>query len=360
MVAWIVRLLFVALAFLMGLIIRFQVFESGAQPRPDSALRNVYHLLLPALAGLLVVVELTFRKRYLGNIVTVFFGLMLGIFISSLIGLFMYLLFPPGSKESMAETVAAQIMPVVTLMVCYVTISVVFQTRDHFRFIIPYLDLSHQGRPKGGIVLDTSVLIDGRVADLAGSHVFDAPLLIPGFVLKELQAVADSEERSRRNRGRRGLEVVNRLQQNPAVTVRVVERDFPDMGTVDRKLIAFAQEADTKLMTCDYNLSKVAEIEKVVAINLNELASACRTVALPGEELMVDILKPGEGGGQGVGFLEDGTMVVVEGARKDTGRRVTSVVTNVRQTSAGRLVFARKIRAVEEGKGEKKAADTDA
>jgi uncharacterized protein YacL len=346
MVAWTVRIIFVALAALIGWIIQTNLFgdQTGV-----TGLRRFYHLLLPAMALLLVAGELTFHKRYLRHIVAVFFGLLLGVVISALIGLFLIFVFPPNPDDRLVDTVAFQALPPITLMVCYVTIIIVIQTRDHFRFIIPYVDLSNQGRPTGGMVLDTSALIDGRVAGLAESRVLDASLILPKFVLLELQQVADSEDRSRRIRGRRGLEILARLQQCPSVEVRIIDRDFPSVQGVDRKLILCAREMDAKIMTCDYNLAQVAAIENVAAVNLNDIAAACRPAALPGEEIIVSVIKAGEGAGQGVGYLDDGTMVVVEGGRKFIGKEITAQVTNLRQTSTGRMVFSRRVGGDEGG-----------
>ncbi len=193
-------------------------------------------------------------------------------------------------------------------------------------------------------MLDTSVIIDGRIADIAQTKLFDAPLIVPRFVLNELQLVADSGDKIKRNRGRRGLDMLNKLQSSPAVEVKVDDTPPPGVETnteVDQKLIAFAKNCDGRLVTNDFNLNKVASLRGVDVININELANALKTVTLPGESMQVKILRPGEEATQGVGYLEDGTMVVVENANARIGQLVTFTVTSALQTSAGRMIFGK-------------------
>jgi uncharacterized protein YacL len=191
-----------------------------------------------------------------------------------------------------------------------------------------------------GVVLDTSVIIDGRVADVAETGFLGSSLIVPRFVLTELQQIADSPDALRRNRGRRGLEVLNRLQQSTAVAVEVIDTDYPGIHDVDRKLVQLAEERRCAVMTNDYNLNKVAEIQGIRVLNLNELANAVKTLLLPGEALDVKIIQEGKEFGQGVGYLDDGTMVVVDQAREHVGERLTVMVTRVLQTVAGRMIFA--------------------
>lgn len=191
------------------------------------------------------------------------------------------------------------------------------------------------------ILLDTSVIIDGRIADVADTGFIDKTLLVPRFVLAELQQIADSGDALRRNRGRRGLEILNRLQNAKAARVEITDRDVPGTQDVDRKLVRLAQELHCPVMTNDYNLNRVAAIESVSALNLNELANAVKTILLPGEQLDIKIIQEGKEYGQGVGYLDDGTMVVVEQGRARMGDRVNVAVTSVLQTSAGRMIFGR-------------------
>jgi uncharacterized protein YacL len=191
-----------------------------------------------------------------------------------------------------------------------------------------------------GVLLDTSVIIDGRVADVAETGFAGTKLIVPRFVLTELQQIADSPDTLRRNRGRRGLEVLNRLQQSTVVDVDIVDTDFPALHDVDRKLIRLAEERRCAVMTNDYNLNRVAEIQGIRVLNLNELANAVKTLLLPGEQMDVKIIQEGKEYGQGVGYLDDGTMVVVDHARDHVGSTLTVNVTRVLQTVAGRMIFA--------------------
>jgi uncharacterized protein YacL len=193
---------------------------------------------------------------------------------------------------------------------------------------------------RGHILLDTSAIIDGRIADVAETGFVDKTLLVPRFVLSELQQVADSADALRRNRGRRGLEVLNRLQQSDMVVVEITDKDATGVDDVDRKLVRLAEQLGASIMTNDYNLNRVAEIQGIRVLNLNELANAVKTLLLPGEELEVHIIQEGKEHGQGVGYLEDGTMVVVERGRDHLDETLPVTVTRVLQTVAGRMIFA--------------------
>jgi uncharacterized protein YacL len=192
------------------------------------------------------------------------------------------------------------------------------------------------GTPK---VLDTSVIIDGRILDIVGSGFLDGPLLLPRFVLRELQNIADSSDGMRRTRGRRGLDVLTKLQ---AISpLEIVERDYDTVTEVDAKLVLLARERGGKLVTNDFNLNRVANVEGVAVLNINELANAVKPVLLPGEELRVALIKEGKEPHQGVGYLDDGTMIVVENGRRQVGETVDVAVTSALQTAAGRMIFAR-------------------
>ncbi|MDD2201473.1 MAG: TRAM domain-containing protein [Firmicutes bacterium] len=194
-----------------------------------------------------------------------------------------------------------------------------------------------KARPK---ILDTSVIIDGRIADIADSGFIEGTLIVPVFVLEELQHIADSSDVLKRNRGRRGLDILNRMQKDENVTVQIVDKTFDDQE-VDSKLIRLAQAMDATILTNDFNLNKVAELHGVDVLNINELANALKPVVLPGEEMTVHVIKDGKESGQGVAYLDDGTMVVVDGGRRYIGDYVDVLVTSVLQTSAGRMIFAK-------------------
>jgi len=190
-------------------------------------------------------------------------------------------------------------------------------------------------------ILDTSVLIDGRIADIAEAGFLEGKLVVPQFVLHELQFIADSPDSAKRNRGRRGLDVVHRLQKTPGVEVEVVNRDFQAIREVDLKLIELAKLRNSKIVTNDFNLNKLAQVQKVGVLNINELANALKPVVLPGEAMRVFILKEGKEYDQGVAYLDDGTMVVVDHARRLVSKTVEITVTSVLQTTAGRMIFGR-------------------
>jgi uncharacterized protein YacL len=190
-------------------------------------------------------------------------------------------------------------------------------------------------------LLDTSVIIDGRVADICETGFLEGTLIIPQFVLRELQQIADSSDPIKRNRGRRGLDILQRIQRNVDVHVKIIEQDFPKIRDVDSKLVALGKQLEAKILTNDFNLNKVAELQGVPVLNVNQLANAVRPVVLPGELMHVHILKEGKEYGQGVAYLDDGTMVVVDSARKYVGKTVDVAVTSVLQTTAGRMIFTR-------------------
>ncbi|MEE9275153.1 MAG: PIN domain-containing protein [bacterium] len=206
------------------------------------------------------------------------------------------------------------------------------------------------GRPEGAgeggggasaKILDTSVIIDGRVADICESGFIEGTLVLPQFILKELQQIADSSDPLKRNRGRRGLDILKRIQQNPDLDIQIVDTDFPRVREVDTKLLLLAKETGAKVMTNDFNLNKVAGLQGVTVLNINELANAVRPVVLPGEEMDVFVLKEGKEYDQGVGYLDDGTMVVVDHAKERIGQNVSVSVTSVLQTTAGRMIFTK-------------------
>jgi uncharacterized protein YacL len=217
------------------------------------------------------------------------------------------------------------------------------QTKDDFRFIIPYVEFAKEIKGLKPYVLDTSVVIDGRIADVVETHIIDNQLIMPQFVVAELQAIADSSDRLRRGRGRRGLDILNRLRSDPKVDLQIFDRELPQFAgqSVDQKLVLLAKHLEGKVVTNDYNLNKVAKLHNVGVINLNDLSNALKPIFLPGEHLEVRIIKAGEEPGQGVGYLEDGTMVVIEGGREYVNQNIMANVTSVLQTSAGRMVFGK-------------------
>ena len=190
-------------------------------------------------------------------------------------------------------------------------------------------------------VLDTSVIIDGRVADLCETRFLEGTFLVPHFILDELQHIADSSDSLKRARGRRGLDILNKIQKMGDVDVRIIDEDFPHVKEVDAKLVVLAKKMNAKIVTNDLNLNKVAELQGIRVLNINELCNALRPVVLPGEAIRVFVLKEGKEAGQGVAYLDDGTMIVVDNARRYIGKNVDVIVTSVLQTTAGRMIFTR-------------------
>lgn len=189
-------------------------------------------------------------------------------------------------------------------------------------------------------VLDTSVIIDGRIADVCDTGFLEGNLIVPRFVLDELQYIADSSDSLKRARGRRGLDILNKMQRSPGINIEVLEQDFPKIKGVDAKLVALAKKLDAKIITNDFNLNKVAELQGIRILNVNELANALKPVVLPGEMMTVKIIREGKEPGQGVAYLDDGTMIVVDGGQKHQGQVVEALVTSVLQTTAGRMIFS--------------------
>ena len=212
--------------------------------------------------------------------------------------------------------------------------------KEDFSLIIPYVRFSPQNKPDNLLLLDTSVIIDGRIADLIETRLLEGLIVVPRFVLRELQQIADSADPIRRARGRRGLEMLNRIQRNTNIEVRIHDGDFPDEKEVDAKLVRLARNLNAKLFTNDYNLAKVAGLQKVLCINLHEVSKSLKTILLPGEMLQLKIVREGKDKGQGIGYLPDGTMVVVGSAQQHINHQVEVEVQTLLQTGAGIIVFA--------------------
>ena len=199
------------------------------------------------------------------------------------------------------------------------------------------------GQPKDSgdyRILDTSVIIDGRIADISDTGFLQGNLIVPRFVLDELQYIADSSDSMKRSRGRRGLDILNRMQRSVGINIEISDQDFPKLKGVDAKLVALAKKINAKIVTNDFNLNKVAELQGIKILNVNELANALKPVVLPGETMTVKVIKEGKETGQGVAYLDDGTMIIVDNAQKHQGSNVEVLVTSVLQTTAGRMIFS--------------------
>ncbi len=241
---------------------------------------------------------------------------------------------------------------VVTWVFGYIGMVMALRGRDEFNIIIPYVRLSRQDRGEDLFVIDTSAIIDGRILDLCKTRFLQGRLLVPRFVLRELQGIADSSDSIKRSRGRRGLEILHELQKQPQADVKIHEEEVPSVTDIDAKLVKLAQLVNAKVVTTDYNLNRVAELQGVAVLNVNELAQALRPVVLPGETVEVRPIKEGKEHNQAVAYLQDGTMVVVENGRHLIGQNIKGFVTSVLQTAAGRMVFVRPDQPPAQGRSE--------
>jgi uncharacterized protein YacL len=299
----------------------------------------VFPLVMAGAVAILLIDIVVPRKR-VGLISSIYFGVTVGLFLTYV---FHLALAPLFEVSAAGKGIQAATQLVLGAALCYICISLLMQTKDDFRFIIPYIEFAKEVKGLKPYVLDTSVVIDGRIADVVESGVLDNQLIMPRFVLGELQGIADSNDKLRRARGRRGLDILNRLRNNNKVDLKIFDRELPEMAgqAVDMKLVLLAKHLDGKVVTGDYNLNKIARLHNVQVLNLNDLANALKPMFLPGEDVTVRVVKAGEEQGQGIGYLDDGTMIVIEGGREHIGKNVRISVTSVLQTSAGRMIFGR-------------------
>jgi uncharacterized protein YacL len=273
----------------------------------------------------------------------VLFGLLAGVLItvalSAIIELALKVWLSDQGYKAIAPLVNI-IKPLLGIALCYLGITTVLQTQDDFRLVIPYVEFAKQIRGTKPLVLDTSALIDARFADLAATGLIQAPIIIPRFVVAELQTLSDSSDKMKRSRGRRGLEIVTRLQRQGTMDVTIEETPVAARA-VDQMLVELAQRMSGRIVTTDLGLARVAQIQGVVTVNMHEVAAACKPALIPGEQLIIKLIKPGEQPGQGVGYLDDGTMVVVDHGAPMIGQDAPILVTSAIQTTGGRMVFAR-------------------
>ncbi len=283
-------------------------------------------------------VESRLNKMPVYDVIAGSLGLAVGLIISNLL----------GSAFLPIPIVGKYVPGIISIVLGYIGINVAIRKREELFGLIsmvPWLAKDKTKDKTSNIaqykILDTSVIIDGRIADICKSGFIEGTLLIPGFVLEELQHIADSSDLLKRNRGRRGLDILNRIQKELGMYVQIDNRDFEDIAEVDSKLVKLGQVTKGKIITNDYNLNKVSELQGVPVLNINELANAVKPVVLPGEEMVVHVVKDGKEFGQGVAYLDDGTMIVVDGGKRHIGETIGVLVTSVLQTAAGRMIFAK-------------------
>lgn len=305
---------------------------------------NPYWPLSAAAIGfcislIIILAEFSMRKVSLSGLSAGVFGLIFGLLMAKLITDSFLL----KSINQMNETLALVMQVVLTLIFCYFGMTLAIRGKDEFNLIIPYVKFTRQDKRDDITIVDTSVIIDGRIIDLCETRFIGGRFIVPRFVLGELQQIADSSDSLKRNRGRRGLDILNRMQKNPNMDVKIHEEDFPDLTETDAKLVKLAKLLNGRVFTNDYNLNKVAELQGVQVLNINELSNALKPVMLPGEEMEIKVIKEGKERNQGIGYLDDGTMIVVEGGRQFIGQRKRVAVTSVLQTAAGRMIFAKSL-----------------
>lgn len=322
-----IRLVFVSLCAAAGWLVSYTVFAGETHP--------AIGLAVGLCLGLLVLlVDIMLKGFSLRGLSAVTFGIGVGALIAHLVGS------SPLLEQGDAPTV--YMVRVGLFVVCpYLATVIALRGKDEFNLVIPYIRFVPQEVDVPLVVVDTSVLIDGRIARLCESGFLTATLVIPRFVLNELRLVADSSDPNKQARGRRGLEVLTELRKIKNLEIRVSESEVTKREDVDAKLVFLAQAMRAKLLTTDYNLAKMAEFHGVTWLNLNALAKSLRPELMLGERLEVELTKPGKEEGQAVGFLEDGSMVVVNGGRALLGRRVRAEIVSILPTAGGKMIFAR-------------------
>ncbi len=323
MFIWIVRLLVI----IAGPIIGYLQISPGAKG-----------ILIGTGAAILVIlVEILIEKVALDMMVAGGIGIILGLIAAKLIDYSVALMGNP-----MVETFFKSYSLLIKIVLAYIGMLLAIKKKEELELLDRSITLSSKRR--GGAVMkvvDSSALIDGRITDICETKFLEGTLVIPSFILRELQEISDSPDSSKRNRGRRGLDILKRLQETKQVSVKIFEKDYPKIEEVDAKIVKLAEELDARILTADFNLNKVASVQGIAVLNVNELSNAIKPPVLPGEAMKVFVLKEGKEPKQGVAYLDDGTMVVIEGGRRYIGRKVDVMVNSILQTAAGRMIFAR-------------------
>lgn len=330
MALWVIRILFLGLCVIGGYAI--------SQVRPEFV-GGTYGALFGMMigfgfGGLMIALDEMLKGFSLRAFSATTFGLLLGMVVAVLID-------RSGLFDKVDEDTRMLVRIGLFLAFSYIGIVLAMRSnKEDFSLIIPYVRFAPRNKPENLLLLDTSAIIDGRIADLIEANFLEGIIVVPRFVLKELQQVADSNDPIKRARGRRGLEMLNRIQRNQRNEVKIHEGDFPEEKEVDAKLSRLAHNLGAKLFTNDHNLSRIAELQNVNCVNLHDLAKSLRSILLPGELLSMRIVREGKDKGQGIGYLPDGTMVVVNNGQSHVGQQVLVQVQSSLQTGAGVIVFA--------------------
>ncbi|MBM3252090.1 MAG: PIN domain nuclease [Candidatus Omnitrophica bacterium] len=319
----IIRIFFIFISIIIG----FQIGGMINYPLHGAAVGFIAILVLIAL-------ESCMRRISVRGLSSLVFGLILGLIMAKVVSDIISLL-------PLEQTVIHLTRIILTLCFCYLGSVMALRGKDEFNLIIPYVKFRRQDQREDRVLLDTSAIIDGRIVDIYKAKFLEAKLIVPRFVLRELQQIADSSDPIKRQRGRRGLEMLQTLQKEVHIDVSIHEEDMSSPGDVDTKLVALAKVLEAKIVTTDFNLNRIAGLQGVGVLNVNELANALKPIVFPGESMQVRLIKEGKEHNQAVGYLDDGTMVVVEDARKLIGQLVNVAVTSVLQTQAGRMIFTK-------------------
>jgi len=312
-----------------GIIVGYQTTGEG------TAAAGLFGALLGAVAALIIILaEAGMRKVSVKGLSSGVFGLILGLIMAKLVG-------DAFSLAPISVSTLSTIRVTLTLIFCYLGMVMALRGKDEFNIIIPYVRLRRQDQAEEVTLLDTSVIIDGRIVDICKTKFLAGKIIVPRFVLKELQQIADSTDPIKRQRGRRGLEMLHTIQKESGLDIALSEEDFLEIQEVDAKLVKLAKLLEAKILTVDFNLNRVASIQGIKVLNINELTNALKPVVFPGEQMQIKLIKEGKEHNQAVGYLDDGTMVVVEDARRLIGQEIKVVVTSVLQTQAGRMIFTK-------------------
>ncbi len=321
MVWWILRVIILIISGIIGFLIQ----------------NNFYGVLIGlGFCLLIVVLELLLSKIKLDTLLFAVIGIVLGLITAQIIDYIIFLLEEPKIIEFFRK-----FLWLVRIALAYLGLVVALQKKSEVELLDKDIIQKSKKSKNNLILVDTSIVIDGRIADIIATKFIDTPLLVPEFVLKELQTLADSQEHIKRARAKRGLEILTKLKEENAISI--IEIDYPEIRDTDAKLIKLAKEINAKVLTVDYNLNRVATLEGINVLNINELVMALKPVFLPGESFSLYVVKEGKDYNQGVGYLDDGTMVVVEDGRKFINRKIDVIVTSTLQTPSGRIVFTKPI-----------------
>jgi len=317
------RILFVVVSMIIG----YQTLDFGEG--------SIIGILVGGLAAVIIIfAEAGMRKVSVRGLSSSVFGLILGLIMAKLVT-------DAFSLSPLSPDQLSLVRVTLTMVFCYLGMVIGLRGKDEFNVIIPYVRLRRQDQSEAITLLDTSVIIDGRILDILKTKFLESKIVIPKFVLKELQQIADSTDPIKRQRGRRGLEILHTIQKESGFDIAFHEEEFPETKEVDTKLVKLAKLIEAKILTVDFNLNRVASLQGIKVLNINELANALKPVVFPGEQMQVKLIKEGKEYNQAIGYLDDGTMVVVEEGRKLIGQEIKVLVTSVLQTQAGRMIFTK-------------------